>query len=230
MVSKKGRFITFILKEKSQDFFAFAFFVLFLISFLLSFSEFKLPLILEIIGYVLWGLLLLVGMIICINDLIKKVTSKNKNLQKERRIKFLKLIIKEFIMFIPIWAITLKISTLYQFKSANQASIEELFKTNTIYYSILFIIIGPIIEEFIFRLLPYRFIKDKTLYIFIPSIIFAGLHVINVPNPLYNICLYMILPLYYAYRYYLIKDLRVPICLHCFNNLTATLPLILSCF
>ena len=226
MVSKKGRFITFILKEKSRDFFAFAFFVLFL----LLFSDFKVPLILEIIGYVLWALLLLVGIIIYINDLVKKLTQTNKNQRKEKRIKSFKLIIKELMLFIPIWVITLAISSLYQLKSAKLASVEEFFKTDPIYYSILLILIGPIVEEFIFRLLPYRFIKEKTLYIVISSIIFAGLHVISDPNPFYNIWPYMIHPLYYASRYYLTKDLRVPICLHSFNNLTVALPLILSCF
>lgn len=226
MVSKKGRFITFILREKSRDFFAFAFFVLFLI----TFSDFKIPLILEIIGYILLGLLLLIGIIIYINDLIKRLTQTNENQRKEKKIRDLILIIKEFLLFIPIWTITLVISSLCQSTSANQVSLEELFRTDPIYYSILFIIFCPIVEEFIFRLLPYRFIKEKTLYIVISSIIFAGLHVISDPNPLYHIWLYIMRPLYYAYRYYQTKDLRVPICLHIFNNFIATLPLILSCF
>ena len=227
MDSKIGRFITFILKEKTRDCFAFAFFVLFII----TLFDFELPLILDIIGCILWVFILLVGFTIYLNDWIDKTTITDRKQKREKRIKDFKLILKEFIMFVPIWAITWAISYfLCQGQSANQTHLEEIFQKAPIYFSIHFIIIGPLTEEFIFRCLPYRFIKNRTLYIIISSIIFAAMHVIDDPNAFYYIWFYLMRPFYYAYRYHKTQDLRVPFCMHSFNNLIATIPMILSCF
>lgn len=90
------------------------------------------------------------------------------------------------------------------------------------------IIIGPIIEEFIFRFLPYRFIKNKILYVIVSTVIFAGMHVLNDPNPFYYIWFYMMRPLYYGYRYHKTKDILVPISMHSLNNLFDVLLFVLS--
>ncbi len=227
MDSKIGRFINFILKEKTRDIFAFVFFVLFIV----TLFDFELPLILDIIGCIIWALLLIVGLTIYLNDWIDKRISIDREQKREKRIKDFKLILKEFIMFVPIWAITKAVSLFFcQGQSANQTYLEEIFIKAPVYYSIQFIIIGPIIEEFIFRLLPYRFIKNKTLYVIISSIIFAAMHVVDDPNAFYYIWFYLMRPFYYAYRYHKTQDLRVPFCMHSFNNLIATIPMILSCF
>ena len=89
--------------------------------------------------------------------------------------------------------------------------------------SMLSIIIAPIIEEFVFRLLPHRFIKSPIIYVVISTVVFAAMHVINDPNPFYYIWFYMMGPLYYGYRYHKTKDILVPISMHSFNNLIATL-------
>lgn len=226
MDSKIGRFITFILKEKTRDILAFVFFILFLI----TLFDFEFPLILEILGCILWSFLLLIGGTIYLNDWIDKISIANRDKKREKRIKDFKLIVKEFVMFIPIWALTRAVSCFCQGQSANQTYLEEIFLKDPIYYSIQFIIIGPIIEEFIFRFLPYRFIKNRTLYVIISSIIFAAMHVIDDPNAFYYIWFYLMRPFYYAYRYHKTQDLRVPFCMHSFNNLIATIPMILSCF
>lgn len=132
-------------------------------------------------------------------------------------------------MFIPFLFIsTLAISLILIGEPANETHINESFGDAVIFNTILLIFIGPIYEEFIFRLLPYKFIKNKTLYIVISALIFAGIHVINDTKAFYNIWFYLPTALYLGYRYYKTNDLLVTISIHSLNNLLATLPLILS--
>ena len=132
-------------------------------------------------------------------------------------------------MFIPILLISdCVISFIMVGQPANQTSLDKAFYEAPIFNSILSIIIGPIIEEFIFRFLPYRFIKNKTLYIIVSTVVFAAMHVVNDPNPFYYIWFYMMRPLYYGYRYHKTKDILVPLSMHSLNNLVATLLFVLS--
>ena len=132
-------------------------------------------------------------------------------------------------MFIPIFIITICITSFIMVgQSANQTSIDESFYEAPIFNSILAIIIGPIIEEWIFRFLPSKFINNRTLYIIVSTVIFATMHVIDDPNAFYYIWFYMMRPLYYAYRYHKTKDILVPISMHSLNNLVATLLFVIS--
>lgn len=134
-------------------------------------------------------------------------------------------IIKELIMFIPILVISVYIRTFFIVgQPANETSVNELLKTSPIQGLMCVIIFGPIIEEFVFRFLPYKFIKNKEIvYIIFSAVIFAGLHVINDPKPFYYIWCYMLNSIYYGYRYYKTKDLGVTISMHIFNNIIATI-------
>lgn len=125
-------------------------------------------------------------------------------------------------MFIPFLLISeCVISFIMIGEPANQTKIEESFYETLIFNSIYVVIIGPIIEEFIFRFLPYSFIKNKKLYVIVSAVIFAAMHVINDSNPFYYIWFYILGALYYSYRYYKTKDIWVTISLHSFNNLIA---------
>lgn len=223
------RFINFFLKEKTRGFFAFILYVFFIASFV-DF-DLHLPFVLELISCIILMVIILCGCIIYTNDWMDNVYEKNKGKIGENIWKELKKIAKELIMFIPISAIsTCVIIFVMEGQPENQTSLEESFKEAPIFNSIFMIIIGPILEEFIFRFLPYRFIKNKTLYIFVSTIIFAVMHVIDDPNAFYYIWFYMMRPLYYAYRYHKTKDIWVPTSMHILNNLIATLPMILECF
>ena len=101
---------------------------------------------------------------------------------------------------------------------ANQTNIEQTFLEELILNSIMAIIVGPIIEEFIFRFLPSRFIKNKILYVIVSTVVFAAMHVLDDPNPFYYIWFYIIRACYYGYSYYKTKDILVPISIHSFNN------------
>ena len=105
----------------------------------------------------------------------------------------------------------------------NQAVLDMVFYEAPIFNSILSFIIAPIVEEFIFRFLPYRFIKNGNLYIIVSTVVFAAMHVINDSNPFYYIWFYMMKPWYYGYRYHKTRDIFVPLSMHILNNLIATL-------
>lgn len=225
MNTKIGRFFTFIMKEKTRNFFAFAFYVFFIVMFI----EIDLPLALEIICCIV---VLSITPFVCtvyMSEWMDKMYERNRGKLGKNIIQEIKKIAKEILMFIPILLISdCIISFTMVGQPANQTSIEQSFYEAPIFNSIFAIIIGPIIEEFIFRFLPYRFIKNKTLYIIVSTVVFAAMHVISDPNPFYYIWFYMMRPLYYGYRYHKTKDILVPISMHSLNNLVATLLFVLS--
>lgn len=218
---KIERFFNFIMNERTRSFIAFILYV----PFIVMAMRIDLPLALEIIYLIV---LMSVGLFITPIYVIVWVDEKENRKKTYSRNKKLA---KEILMFIPVLLISTCITSFIMIgEPTNETSIKESFYDAVIFNSIFIIIIGPIIEEFIFRFLPYRFIKNKTLYIIISAFVFVALHVINDPNPLYYIWFYMMRPLYYGYRYHKTNDILVTISMHSLNNLFATLPLILSYF
>lgn len=222
---KIERFFTFIMKEKTRNFFAFAFYILFIVSSI----ELNLPLAVEILCFIFLIFIILLGCTVYLSDWMDKMYEKDRGKLGKNIINEIKKIAKEILMFIPVLLISYCVTSFIMIgQPANQVSIEKTFYEAPILNSILFIITGPIIEEFIFRFLPYRFIKNKTLYIIVSTVVFASMHVINDPNPFYYIWFYMIRPLYYGYRYHKTKDILVSLSMHSLNNLVATLLFVLS--
>lgn len=223
MNSKLERICAFLISEKGKDISAFIFYVLFVISLM----ELNLPLFLQIIIFIVGAIMFSVfySVYLC------KITLTFTGVSFKKIFTKLKKIILEIIAFYIFLKITGFLqSYLLTGIPQNQVSIESTFYNDILVNSISIIILGPIIEEIIFRYLPFRFIKNAILYVLISSVIFAAMHVINYPNALYFIWFYLPNSLYYGYRYCKTKDLLVTISLHCFNNLIATLPLILVLF
>ena len=224
MNTKIKRFFIFIMKEKTRNFFAFAYYISFILL-----MGIDLPLALKIICYSVLIFITPFGCIVYTSEWMDKLlqnTNKKlgKNITKE-----IKKIAKEILMFIPVLIISKCITTFIMVgQPANQTGIENSFYEAPIFNSIIAIIIGPIIEEFIFRFLPYKFIKKKTMYIIVSTVVFAAVHVINDPNPFYYVWFYMMRPLYYGYRYHKTKDILVPLSMHSLNNLVTTLILVFS--
>lgn len=207
------RFFTFIMKEKARSFFAFACYIFFIVMCL----EIDLPLALEIVCLIVYVFIILFVCPVYIWEWMDEISERGRG-------KIGKNIIKEILMYIPILLISICITSFIMIgQPANQASIEKSFYEAPILNSIVSIIIVPIIEEIIFRFLPYKFIKNKAVYIIVSAVIFAAMHVIHDPNPFYYIWFYMMKPMYYGYRYHKTKNLLVPISMHSLNNLVATL-------
>lgn len=220
MNSKLERIYTFLISEKGMNISAFIFYVLFVISLM----ELNLPFFLQIIIFIVGAIMFSVfySVYLC------RITLTFTGFSFKKTCAELKKITLEIIAFYIFLKITGFLqSYLLTGIPQNQVSIESTFYNDILVNSISIIILGPIIEEIIFRYLPFKFIKNKILYVLISSVIFAAMHVINYPNALYFIWFYLPNSLYYGYRYAKTKDLLVTISLHCFNNLIATLPLIL---
>ena len=160
-------------------------------------------------------------------ELMDKMYETNKGKFVKNIIQEIKKIAKEILMFIPVLIIT-KLITIFVMvgQPVNQINIEQSFFEMPIFNSICAIVIVPIVEEVVFRLLPYKFIKNKAVYIIVSTVIFAVMHVINDPNACYYVWFYMMRPLYYGYSYYRTKDILVPISMHSLNNLIETLILV----
>ena len=139
-------------------------------------------------------------------------------------------ITNELLKFIPVWVISVLIGSILTIlfgEPTNQIRIEEEFEGLSLFSLIAMVIYTPIIEEYLFRFLPHKFIKNQVLYIIISSIVFAGMHVVDDPNAFCHIWIYIIRPIYYAYRYYKTQDIRVTISFHAFNNLISTLMMLI---
>lgn len=220
MNTKIGRFFTFIMKEKTQKFFAFAFYISFIVIVI------DLPLALDFI------LLMFISLLYCTSCISERLNKRYKrsNLQLRKSIiQKIRKIVKEILKFIPILLISnCIISFICVGQPANQTSIEKSFYEAPISNSIVIIITGPIIEEFVFRFLPYNFIKNKILYIIVSTVVFAAMHVLNDPNPFYYIWFYIIGSFYYAYSYHKTNDILVTVSMHSLNNLVETLLFVFS--
>lgn len=142
----------------------------------------------------------------------------------------IKKILKEICKFIPVWILSIIVSTIMTVffgEPNNQTSVESTAQSSAITSVIMMLlIVGPFIEEYIFRFLPYKFIKNEVLYILISSIVFSAFHVFGDTSPLLHIWMYAIRSFYYGYRYYKTQDIWVTIALHGFNNLIAVLLMI----
>jgi len=219
MKVKLALFIEFLMREKVRRCIAFFSYIL-CIYFLVGVND--LPVVLQII-------------IVCILELVYMIylpihiVEKSVFEQKQTRIEKTKKIVKEIIMFIPILLISYCVTNFIMIgQPVNEISLNNEFYEAPIYNSILLIIMGPIMEEYIFRYLPYKFIKNKILYVVVSTVVFAAMHVTKDPKWFYYIWFYMLRAWYYGYRYYKTKDLLVPICMHSFNNLVSTILFVLS--
>ena len=152
------------------------------------------------------------------NIVTKKIKIMNAIRQEAKKIG------KELLMFIPVYLVSICFINFFMIgEPVNQTDVNNMLKQTPIYSIICIVIIGPIIEEFIFRFLPSKFIKNPVVYVIVSAFVFAGAHIINDVNPFYYIWFYMIDSLYYGYRYYKTKDIWVTATIHSFNNIIATI-------
>lgn len=219
MSEKKARFFTQLEKSKAMNVAAFILYFLFIFTSIKT----NLPLVLQIPITIVQLLIFIVFYIIFLSNLCNKLTNNIDTLFHEIW-KKIKKIVKEILMYIPFSMLsTFILSFIVVGESNNQTSVVESFNQSPIFYAIIIVIIGPILEEFIFRYLPYKFIKNKILYVIISSFIFAWMHVFDDPKAFYYILAYLPDSLYFGYRYYKTKDLAVTFSIHSFGNLVAVI-------
>lgn len=213
------RFKDFMLKEKTRKYILLATYVVVIIGCM----DFNLPPALEISHFFIMSMLIILDGVIYLSDWV------DGNSEEVKIKSTIKIVAKEILRFIPIWLIAICIDTFILVgEPANQVHVVEAFQKDPIRISMLAIIFAPIVEELIFRLLPYQFIKNKVVYIIVSTLVFAAMHVVNDTNPLYYIWGYVVEPAYWAYRYHKTKNIWVTISMHSVGNLACILLLIFS--
>lgn len=103
--------------------------------------------------------------------------------------------------------------------SVNQESLiaQKLAFPLKFYWNTL--IVGPIMEESIFRYLPKKFISNKKVFLVVSSLLFAIPHVIDTPNWILYLPLYMIPSVYLGYKYWKTDNILLNIFIHFMFNL-----------
>lgn len=205
------KFIEFMKKEKIWSFLAFIIYTCLITS--LFFPTIDIIFLIALVPILLFTLriqILVLSKDINLNEIKCKIKAKIYK------------IFPEILMYIPVHIICNVFTNIFiSGNSQNQLELLEDLENSPINFLIYAIIIAPIIEEILFRLLPYQFIKNKYLYIGISAFVFASCHVINDTNAFYYIWAYIFESLYFSYRFFKTKDIFVTISLHSFCNLVA---------
>ena len=220
-MSKINRIFSKLTADKTKGILAFVLYVLFIVSLL----EIGLPLAVNIIIGVVMSIIILVFYCYFESWLFETICNTTlKDVGKE----IVKIIKEIGMFFIFLYISNFFLSIFIVGQPENQTSVVNQFYQSPIINSIMIIIIGPVLEEVVFRYLPYQFICNKKIYVIVSALVFASMHVVDDSNALYYVWAYMGDALYFGYRYYKTKDLRVTISIHIFNNAFAMFPLIMG--
>ncbi len=103
----------------------------------------------------------------------------------------------------------------------NEQIVRELYSNYLIYSIITNALLAPLLEEFVFRL-GFNQIKNKYLYLFLSSLIFALLHSLGSINNLISLIYllpYFILGVTFGIIYYRSKNVFNSVLFHSFHNI-----------
>ncbi len=110
-------------------------------------------------------------------------------------------------------------------KATNEETVQEMIKSAKIISIIAVGIIGPIIEELVFRKSFREVFKNNTLFILMSGLIFGSLHVIltlSGPSDLLYIIPYSSLGIAFAYMYVKTNSIYTSMIIHIFHNTVLT--------
>ena len=199
-----------------------------LVALIVYFSQFILASIInlntltqKIIVQTIMDVIILVAVIICFKDKLKR----DLKLFKENAKAYLQYILPKvgiiYLLMLLVSIISMLISQ--EASSVNQESLEALPKW---YLAPMAIIWAPIVEELIFRGVFRRFIKNNTIFIISSGVIFGVLHTIGEAS-LVNVIImampYAVLGGGWAYLYAKTDNITNNILAHAFQNTLATL-------
>ena len=126
--------------------------------------------------------------------------------------------------------------------AANESQNREILTELPIYAITIMCLIGPFIEEMIFRKSFRSAFQNKYLYVFMTSFIFASLHVLNSFDPftwetlltnwkqLFFLIPYSSLAIFFALSYWKTNSIFTSTIAHCFHNTITVAIILLSGF
>lgn len=106
---------------------------------------------------------------------------------------------------------------------ANQERLNTLRKINFMRETLETVVISPIVEEIIFRMIPGQIFKKWYYYIPFSATVFALMHVVYDPMWYYYVWIYMPPAMYLSWRYYKTQSLQLSVAIHSFHNLWVAL-------
>ena len=107
--------------------------------------------------------------------------------------------------------------------SANQERLNNLRKISFMRETLETVVLSPIVEEIIFRMIPGQIFKKWYYYIPFSATVFALMHVVYDPMWYYYVWIYMPPAMYLSWRYYKTQSLQLSVAIHSFHNLWVAL-------
>lgn len=142
-------------------------------------------------------------------------------LKEDLKKNILKVFIVCTILTILIYVANGLIYYFFQIVAPNELETEKYLSASPILMGINVIVLGPIIEELVYRY-PFKFVKGKKIITYvIASTLFALTHLSNLANPINFIFIipYLLLSFSLGYGLYKTDNILVSILIHIMNNL-----------
>ena len=160
----------------------------------------------------LFTIISIINMLI-INGLLIKIN----NINIKERIKDFKKNKKDYLKLIFIIITNLIISHFNELPQ-NELTLRKEIKLYPIYYILNILILGPIMEEILFRY-TFTIIKNKYIYLIVTTLFFAFLHMQKIPEDLIYLISYSLMSFTFTYPFYKTNNIINSIITHSAYNL-----------
>lgn len=145
---------------------------------------------------------------------------------KKLLIYFIKFTVLSFLIDILVQTIVIRLFPGIH-SSNNQMMLLEMFKQSPILMGLVITVIGPVVEELVFRYAIFKCFKNKKVAIVVSTIVFGLLHVDLAIPDVFFVIIYCCMGYMLGKIYEKTDDLRYSTLVHCLYNAFETLMMIL---
>ncbi len=161
------------------------------------------------------NMLIINGLLIKINNI--NIKERIKDFKKNKK-DYLKLIFKTLLIGLIFIIITNLIISHFNELPQNELTLRKEIKLYPIYYILNILILGPIMEEILFRY-TFTIIKNKYIYLIVTTLFFAILHMQKIPEDLIYLIPYSLMSFTFTYPFYKTNNIINSIITHSAYNL-----------
>ena len=161
------------------------------------------------------NMLIINGLLIKINNI--HIKERIKDFKKNKK-DYLKLIFKTLLIGLIFIIITNLIISHFNELPQNELTLRKEIKLYPIYYILNILILGPIMEEILFRY-TFTIIKNKYIYLIVTTLFFAILHMQKIPEDLIYLIPYSLMSFTFTYPFYKTNNIINSIITHSAYNL-----------